>query len=210
MFGQGQLTSQEGYCTVLQQLPKRRNWRNIVKKDEQPADDARLFQQEMKGVVPLEVEPTSDSKAPRSESRRRVPPSGAGPGDPARHYSEAHPETGHAEQDGAYHKDGIQKKTLRKLKRGRFPVRDQLDLHHMSVATGRKALLDFISEAQRHAYDSVRVIHGRGRHSASGPRLRTMTREVLRQHSQVLAFAPCKPADGGDGATDVLLKKKYD
>ncbi|MBT8075571.1 MAG: Smr/MutS family protein [Gammaproteobacteria bacterium] len=87
-------------------------------------------------------------------------------------------------------------------------MRDQLDLHHMSVATGHRALLDFIADARRLGHESIRIIHGKGRHSESGPRLRTMTREVLRQHPQVLAFTPCKPADGGDGATDVLLKRQ--
>jgi len=85
-------------------------------------------------------------------------------------------------------------------------VSDQLDLHHMNVATGHMALLEFIAEAQRRSYECVRIIHGKGRRSESGPRLKTMTRELLRQHSQVLAFTPCKPADGGDGATDALLK----
>jgi DNA-nicking Smr family endonuclease len=78
----------------------------------------------------------------------------------------------------------------------------------MNVATGHKTLLDFIAEAQRLGHQSVRIIHGKGRRSESGPRLRTMTRETLRQHPHVLAFAPCKPADGGDGATDVLLKRQ--
>jgi DNA-nicking Smr family endonuclease len=206
--GQGQLTSQEGYCTVLEQLPKRRNGRKIVKKDKQPSEDARLFQQEMEGVVPLKVQPTSDSKAPMGKLRGPEQLPAAGSIDrpyppPAQPLASIH-----TDQGAQHHKDGIQKKTLQKLKRGQFPVRDQLDLHHMSVATGHRALLDFIANARRLGHRSVRIIHGKGRRSQSGPRLRTMTQEVLRQHPQVLAFTPCKPADGGDGATDVLLKSQ--
>jgi len=37
-------------------------------------------------------------------------------------------------------------------------------------------------------------------------RLKIMTRQVLRDHPQVLAFTDCKPADGGAGAVDVLLR----
>ena len=37
-------------------------------------------------------------------------------------------------------------------------------------------------------------------------RLKIMTRQVLRDHPQVLAFTACKPADGGAGAVDVLLR----
>ena len=34
-----------------------------------------------------------------------------------------------------------------------------------------------------------------------------MTNRVLRKHPRVIAFASCRPVDGGTGATDVLLLK---
>ena len=82
----------------------------------------------------------------------------------------------------------------------------QLDMHHMSVATAHDTLLDFISESQSRSLGCVRVIHGKGLRSSQGPRLKLMARQALRDHPQVLAFTACKPADGGSGAVDVLLK----
>lgn len=95
---------------------------------------------------------------------------------------------------------------MQKLKRGHYKVGAVLDLHNMTMETGRTALLEFISEAKSGLLESVRVIHGKGLHSENGPRLKLMTRQLLRDHPQVLAYTSCKPADGGDGAVVVLLK----
>jgi len=76
----------------------------------------------------------------------------------------------------------------------------------MTVVTGQSALLTFISDACSRSLESVRIIHGKGLRSENGPRLKIMTRQVLRDHPRVLAFTSCKPADGGDGAVNVLLK----
>jgi len=109
--------------------------------------------------------------------------------------------------DGSSHrKNGIQNRTMQKLKRGRFRVRKELDLHNMTLATARPALLGFIAEAYSAALETVRIIHGKGLRSAGGPRLKQMTQQVLRDHPLVLAYTSCKPADGGSGAVDVLLK----
>ncbi len=76
----------------------------------------------------------------------------------------------------------------------------------MNIATATTVLLEFIADSQAGALQCIRVIHGKGLRSVQGPRLKIMTRQLLRDHPQVLAFTACKPADGGDGATDVLLR----
>jgi len=95
---------------------------------------------------------------------------------------------------------------MQRLKRGQFPLGDQLDLHHMTTETGHIALLEFIAGAQNAKLQCVRIIHGKGLRSVNGPRLKLMAWQVLRDHPQVLAFSTCKPSDGGSGAVDVLLK----
>jgi len=82
----------------------------------------------------------------------------------------------------------------------------ELDLHNMTSETGHSVLLEFIADAQSRSLESVRIIHGKGLRSENGPKLKLMTRQVLRDHPQVLAYTMCKPADGGSGAVDVLLK----
>jgi len=180
----------------------------VVKKQKHQFLDEHLFRQEMGDVVPLKTAATTDSKAPRMSNRvRRAGATSSAFTQPMPPLADD--ETHINADDGSTHrKNGVQKKILQKLKRGRFPVKDQLDLHSMTMETGHQALLDFITEAQCSTLECIRVIHGKGLRSESLPRLKIMTRQVLREHPQVLAFTACKPADGGTGAVDILLKSK--
>jgi DNA-nicking Smr family endonuclease len=178
----------------------------VVKKQKHQLLEDQMFRQEMTGVVPLKTAPTTDSKAPRSANARRRPEDFSS--GPDLSYPTSADEQGHIDsEDGSSHrKNGIQKRTMQKLKRGHYKIGAELDLHNMTMETGRTALLEFISETQSGSLESVRVIHGKGLRSENGPRLKLMTRQLLRDHPQVLAYTNCKPADGGDGAVVVLLK----
>jgi DNA-nicking Smr family endonuclease len=178
----------------------------VVKKQKSQAADENLFRQEMGDVVPLKTPPRSDSKALRKPHRKpgqRAVLAGA-----ARVCQPPANDPSHIDAtDGSSHrKNGVQKKLMQKLKRGQFPIGGQLDMHHMSVATAHDALLDFIAESQSRSLGCVRIIHGKGLRSSQGPRLKLMAHQALRDHPNVLAFTTCKPADGGSGAVDVLLK----
>lgn len=85
-------------------------------------------------------------------------------------------------------------------------MKRQLDLHSMTTEVAHRVLLEFVADTRSETLECVRIIHGKGLRSANGPRLKLMTRQVLRDHHQVLAFTACKQADGGTGALDVLLK----
>lgn len=100
---------------------------------------------------------------------------------------------------------GYQLRVLSRLRRGYFSVADTIDLHHMDVHTARQVLLDFIDASLQRDKSCVRVIHGKGLRSRDLPRLKVLTRRLLRKHPRVIAFASCRPVDGGHGATDVLL-----
>jgi len=191
----------------LKAASETRNWINVIKRPKHEFPDEHLFRQEMQDVVPLNTPATTDSKAsrtpyarPRSVKPQATEASSLLPSVDDRYHID--------EKDGSSHrKNGVQKRIIQKLKRGQFPISDQLDLHHMSLETGQAALLEFITGAQRGTLACVRVIHGKGLRSVSGPRLKLMTRLLLRDHPEVLAFTTCKPVNGGSGAVDVLLKK---
>ena len=175
------------------------------KKIKSPADE-HLFQQAMEGVKPLKSPARTDSKVPRPSAnigRRQTTIS-----NPSRDSDlQIKDQFGLEAEDGAsYRKNGVQKRIMQKLKRGQFRLGDQLDLHHMNTRTGAAALLEFIAHSQAESMECIRIIHGKGLRSEQGPRLKLMTRQLLQEHPQVLAFTACKPANGGDGATDVLLK----
>lgn len=195
-----------GYCTDLRQVPKRGNRRNVVKKSKQQCLDDDLFRQEMADVVPLKAPQTTDSKIPLTSARQRrhkpIAENFSWPG-----LSSTDNNTRIEGEDGSSHrKNGVQIRTMQRLKRGRFPVDRQLDLHNLTVDAGHRVLLEFIADTQGDTLKCVRIIHGKGLRSENGPRLRLMTRQVLREHPRVLAFTACKQADGGTGAMDVLVK----
>jgi len=175
------------------------------KKNKLPAD-RHLFQQAMDDVKPLKSPARTDSKAPRVSPRvGRHENTHAAPSPENFYLAEEKP--GIDNEDGSsYRQNGVQKRIMQKLKRGHYKLGDQLDLHHMGTRTGAAALLEFITHSQASSFRCIRIIHGKGKRSEQGPKLRTMTRQLLRDHPQVVAFTACKPADGGDGATDVLLK----
>jgi DNA-nicking Smr family endonuclease len=109
----------------------------------------------------------------------------------------------------SYLKDGVAPRVLRDLKRGRFSIRDEIDLHQMTLDVAREALKEFLAENRRADRLCVKIIHGKGlRSRATGPVLKPMVDSALRKRGDVIAFASAKPAEGGTGATLVLLKHR--
>ena len=97
-------------------------------------------------------------------------------------------------------------RTLRKLKRGKFSIQGEIDLHGFTVAESREILLTFIAEARELGLTCVRVIHGKGLGSGDrGPVIKPHVAAWLRRWDGVLAFASARPVDGGTGAMYVLL-----
>ena len=109
----------------------------------------------------------------------------------------------------SYLKDGVAPRVLRDLKRGRFSIRDEIDLHQMTLAIAREAMKEFLEYNRRADRLCVKIIHGKGlRSRAAGPVLKRMVDSTLRKRGDVIAFASAKPAEGGTGATLVLLKQR--
>ena len=104
---------------------------------------------------------------------------------------------------------GIQKRVLRKLRRGHYAVQAEVDLHGQTRNTARQELRVFIDDCRRRDIRCVRIIHGKGRGSSNrGPVLKVLVDRWLRQLDEVLAFASASPTDGGTGAVYVLLRSR--
>jgi DNA-nicking Smr family endonuclease len=109
----------------------------------------------------------------------------------------------------SYLKDGVAPRVLRDLKRGRFSIRDEIDLHQMTLPVAREAMKLFLEDNRRADQLCVKIIHGKGlRSRAAGPVLKRMVDSSLRKRGDVIAFASAKPAEGGTGATLVLLRHR--
>ena len=171
--------------------------------------DNELFRQAMADVRPLRAPDRIDPVPPRPEAAPKQQEE-----DDRKVLSELLAEgptedleTG---EELLYLRPGYQSRLLRRLRRGHYSVADSVDLHYMDIPTAKQVLLDFIEQAVGKRRSCVRVVHGKGLRSRDLPRLKLMTGRVLRKHPQVIAFASCRPVDGGTGATNVLLKARQE
>ena len=97
--------------------------------------------------------------------------------------------------------------TLRKLRRGTWPIQNSLDLHGNHTDAARILLQAFLHEAKQRELRCVLVIHGKGLNSQGGEAvLRKLARHWLTQHPLVLGYCDALPKEGGSGAVLVLLK----
>ena len=102
---------------------------------------------------------------------------------------------------------GVQRQTLKRLRRGGAIVQDELDLHGSTTAEARLLLVRFLDDACRRGLRYVRVIHGKGLRSGGGEGvLKTRVAGWLSHHENVLAISEAGPAEGGSGAVLVLLR----
>lgn len=102
---------------------------------------------------------------------------------------------------------GVPGSALRKLRRGGWVLRAELDLHGMTSEQARLALVTFLHDCNRRELRCVRIIHGKGLGSKNRePVLKHKVRHWLMQREDVLAFCQARQVDGGAGAVVVLLK----
>jgi DNA-nicking Smr family endonuclease len=106
---------------------------------------------------------------------------------------------------------GIDQRTLNRLKRGLIPPETRIDLHMMTQDEAHRALVSFLAAAQAAGRRSVLVITGKGFRGPGGVGVlkanvpRWLNEEPTR--ARVLAFTHAVPADGGEGALYVLLRR---
>lgn len=107
----------------------------------------------------------------------------------------------------AFHRAGVRLQVMRRLRRGLYPVEDELDLHGLTQTAARDRLADFLERSRDGGRRCVRIVHGKGyRSGVRGPVLKTAVNLWLRRHSDVLAFVSARAIDGGAGALYVLLR----
>jgi DNA-nicking Smr family endonuclease len=170
-----------------------------LKQPQDETDDAALFRAAVGDVKPL-------------PPQNRIPPQAA-PRKPFRQQtiqatlpdtlSDFVPD----ETADEYLGNGLSRMTLRKLRRGHWPVQDRLDLHGLTSDDARRLLQEFLHEAVQHEARCVLIVHGKGMNSPGGEAvLRRLTRHWLTQHPRVLAWCDAPPQEGGSGAVLALLK----
>ena len=171
-------------------------------KDPPASVDDELFRKALEGVTPLMPSKRAATlPSPKPLSRPARKPAHAPIQDAL---------SDHGAEDTLlteFYRPGISRMTLRKLRRGQWPVQDNLDLHGLRSDEARKLLLEFLRDATEQGLRCVSVIHGKGWHTDGGEGiLKRRTRHWLTQCAEVLAFCETPPQEGGGGAVKVLLK----
>lgn len=110
-------------------------------------------------------------------------------------------------EETAFLRPGIPRRVLTDLRRGRWVVQGQLDLHGLIRDEARTALATFLGESLHLGRRCVRLIHGKGLGSPGRiPVLKHLSRGWLAQREEILAFCQAPPHDGGGGALLILLR----
>lgn len=168
-----------------------------VKRPAVAPEEQALFLEAVSGVTPL-----------GARDRVAVPPR---PPSPVR-VEEIPPETKLAvEGDGqryAARAPGVSHAQIAELRGGKVRAEATLDLHGHAVIPALAQLRQFLLESRRLARRCVLVVHGKGLHSDHGAPLReAVLGELLGPLSGLVHALSCAaPADGGDGATYVMLR----
>jgi DNA-nicking Smr family endonuclease len=187
-------------------------------------DDAQAFAEAMRGAKP--IAPDGRARLPKLQTQTRGAPPRQTPA--ARARAAAASGLGKASPDafdgGATFEVetfgdsiegravGLDVKLLRRLKSGERRALARLDLHGHQRDEALRALERFVEGARGQGKRCVLVIHGRGAHSPDdAPVLKPLVWRWLvastLSRSAVLAFTSAPPAQGGDGATLLLLRK---
>ena len=163
------------------------------------AADRALFRQAISGTTPI---PDSNDQA--NWNPEEILHQSDSPGAPV---SDRNSAKGILSQNGdLFYRAGVQKNTLKNLKRGRFKAHAEIDLHGCTRREALRYLQTFLDRCRAEQLDCVRVITGKGRSSPSHRSvIREATLDSLRHEPRVLAYSSAPPSNGGSGAFYVLL-----
>jgi DNA-nicking Smr family endonuclease len=102
---------------------------------------------------------------------------------------------------------GLPRKLLRDLRRGRWAIRNHIDLHGLNRYEAHEEVARFLAESVREGKRCVRIVHGKG-HGSPGREgvLRQLVKSWLSRSQDVLAFCHPPLCDGGEGALWILLR----
>jgi len=106
---------------------------------------------------------------------------------------------------------GIDREHLKRLRAGKCPVEARIDLHGMLSGEARAELRNFVAGAWEEGLRCLLIIHGVGRHSEGEAVLKSSLPDWLSQPGtgeKILAFCSARAADGGVGATYILLRRR--
>ena len=170
-------------------------------------DDVSLFRRHVGGTRPLKDE--GERVLPVRRAPRRASPAAPPDGQGAAEGGFEPDPIGDIERGSRieFARPGLQRREIRRLRRGYHRVQDELDLHGLFASEAERAVLEFIDHSRARGLRCVCIIHGKGRSSTRGrPVLKAVVDRWLHRCDSVLAFCPAPDNAGGTGAVRVLLR----
>ena len=172
--------------------------------------ESRLFDAAMKDVAPLA--PPKRAASERNVAKAKPPAKAAPPPRPSMPPAPMPrpPAPPPLAAGAAVDTDA---RTMLRLKRGRIRPEGRLDLHGMTQEAAHRALAGFLAHSRNEGRRCVIVITGTGRWREGAGVLREQVPKWLGTpplRDGVIGFAGAQPADGGEGALYVLLRRKRD
>ncbi len=171
-------------------------------------DDATAFESLVGPVQPVKSRrrvplrkppPSPHARFTRADEQAVLKESLAG------HASEVGLETG---EELSFRRAHVPLKVLKDLRRGKYAIQGELDLHGLTANEARIMLREFMTEVLLEGRRCVRIVHGKGlRSGPGGPVLKVKLNNWLPKWDQVLAFTTAPARDGGTGAVYVLLTR---
>ena len=105
-------------------------------------------------------------------------------------------------------KTGIDRKTLKKIKRGSFPIDNILDLHGTKLAEAELRVKEFIKQEFNNKKSFLLIITGKGFQGKGQIRKNiSLWLNSLEFSKMILAFSSADKKDGGEGAIYVKLRR---
>lgn len=109
--------------------------------------------------------------------------------------------------EAAFLRPGLPRRVLSDLRRGRWVLQGEIDLHGHTREEARAVLAQFLATSLQQGRRCIRVIHGKGLGSPGKVSiLKQLSRGWLAQREEILAFCQAGPHDGGGGALLVLMR----
>lgn len=208
----------EGLDSVLKKIPEPTAVQKTSQKPlkiQKPPDDEIIFTQAMSGVVPIEKKGLR--KVPAHE-KKSVPPYPVHDVDQEVMNHLRDLVDGTADMDITFSDEyiegsisGVDRNTMRRLKRGLIPIQDHIDLHGLTQKDAEIRVREFLVNSQARGLQCLLIVHGRGLNSPDNiPILKERLPVWLNRgpaRKIVKAFSSARPYDGGTGAIYVLLRR---
>lgn len=113
-----------------------------------------------------------------------------------------------SEENLFHFQQGVQYRTIRKIRSGKIRIEASLDLHQLNKEQARIEFSNFIIDCYEQEKRCICIIHGKGNRSSTNlPILKNLVNHWLQDVNIVLGFCSCPENMGGTGAVLVLLKR---